>query len=94
MQPSTCYIEPAVEEEDISSNEEEAAQENIEATEDLIPEIQPVGDQYFVDAQSSSNQASKESTYSDGEVIEIGTQCNLIPLPQIERPSRRQTQRI
>jgi len=94
MQPSTCYIEPVVEEEDISSNEEEATQKNTEATKNLIPETQPIGNQYFVNVQSGSDQASNGSTESDGEVTETGTQRKLFPLPQVECLPRRQTQRI
>ena len=96
MQPSACYVEPVVQKEDNASDKEETTQENIEATEDFVPETQATegtGEQYFVDAEVGSDTPSSDSidtkAGSEGEMTNNATRRNLFPLPQVERPARR-----
>ena len=42
MQPSACYIELVVQEDDNASDEEEATRDNMEATEDYVPDTQAI----------------------------------------------------
>ena len=92
MQPSSCYVETARESEDDNANEEEVAQDNIDVVHDCIPETQPPGQQYFVDAQSGSKQPSSDTTDSEEELTNITSRCNLFPLPQVQRLLRRRAQ--
>ena len=92
IQPSSCYVETVVESEDDNANEEEAAQDNTDVVENCIPETQPPAQQYFVGAQSGSKQPSSDTTDSEEEVTETTIRRNLFPLPQVQRPPRRQAQ--
>ena len=43
MQPSSCYVEIAVESEDDSANEKQVPEDHTEGMQDCISETQPVG---------------------------------------------------
>ena len=95
MQPSACYIDPAVQEEDNGSNFG-TAQHMTEPTEDYVPETQGEGgsgQQYFVEADVGSDSPEGESTNSEAsselETENTGTRQNLFPLPEVQHPGRR-----
>jgi len=77
-------------EEDDGINEEEVAQNNTEMAEDYIPETQPIGQQYFVDAQFGNDHPSSESSNIDVEVTDILARRNLFPLSQIQQLHHKQ----
>ena len=60
--------------------------------ENCIPERQPPAQQYFVGAQSGSEQPSSDTTDSEEEVTETTTRRNFFPLLQVQRPPQRQAQ--
>ena len=95
MQPSACYIDPAVQEEE-NGSDEDTAQDITEPTEDCIPETQAEGrsgQQYFVDADVGSDRPASELTDSEaGSELETGSngiRRNLFPLPEVQCSGRR-----
>ena len=92
MQPSSCYVETAMESETDTANEEESADEHAESASECIPETQPAQQQYFVDAESGSDGPCSGSTDSEGEATPTPSRRSLFELLQVERPHPRRRQ--